>query len=85
MFGHATSDTRSSTRASTSKSHGLDKLNQIAVRQALIPKQQLFSESEPADNLFRVTDGVLKAYKLLPDGRCQVTGFLNPGDPRNRI
>ena len=44
------SDTRSPTQASTNKSQGLDELNQIVVRQALAPKQQLFSETEPADS-----------------------------------
>ena len=44
------SDTRFPTQASTNKSQGLDELNQIVVRQALAPKQQLFSETEPADS-----------------------------------
>lgn len=40
----------------------------------------LFREGDPADHLFNVTSGVVKIYKLLPDGRRQITGFLFPGD-----
>ncbi|HYD99220.1 MAG TPA: helix-turn-helix domain-containing protein, partial [Alphaproteobacteria bacterium] len=38
------------------------------------------AEGEPADHLFNVTAGTVKLYKLLPDGRRQITGFLGPGD-----
>jgi CRP/FNR family transcriptional regulator len=40
----------------------------------------LFDEGEPANFVFTVTEGVIKIYKTLPDGRRQVTGFLFPGD-----
>ena len=40
----------------------------------------LFDEGEEAGNVFNVTSGTIKVYKLLPDGRRQVTGFLFPGD-----
>jgi CRP/FNR family transcriptional regulator len=40
----------------------------------------LFDEGEAAGNVFNVTSGTIKVYKLLPDGRRQVTGFLFPGD-----
>ena len=30
--------------------------------------------------MFNVVRGVIKLYKLLPDGRRQITGFLFPGD-----
>ncbi|MPZ10848.1 MAG: helix-turn-helix domain-containing protein [Kiloniellaceae bacterium] len=40
----------------------------------------LFDEGEQAGNVFNVTSGTIKVYKLLPDGRRQVTGFLFPGD-----
>jgi CRP/FNR family transcriptional regulator len=42
--------------------------------------QSLFSEGDPALSVFTVTEGVLKSYKILPDGRRQVTGFHLPGD-----
>jgi CRP/FNR family transcriptional regulator len=40
----------------------------------------LFAEGEAADSLYNITSGTLMVYRLLPDGRRQVTGFLFPGD-----
>lgn len=42
--------------------------------------QPLFHEGDPAQMVFNLTHGTLKLYKLLPDGRRQITGFLFPGD-----
>jgi CRP/FNR family transcriptional regulator len=42
--------------------------------------QPLFHEGDVATRVFTLTRGVLKLYKLLPDGRRQVTGFMFPGD-----
>jgi CRP/FNR family transcriptional regulator len=30
--------------------------------------------------VYNVTGGVVRVYKLLPDGRRQIVGFLLPGD-----
>lgn len=40
----------------------------------------VINEGEPAADLFNVVRGSVKLYKLLADGRRQVTGFLFPGD-----
>lgn len=40
----------------------------------------LFEEGDRAATLYQVAQGVVMAYKLLSDGRRQVTGFLFPGD-----
>lgn len=40
----------------------------------------IFAEGESADALYNVTSGTVKLYKLLPDGRRQITGFLMTGD-----
>jgi CRP/FNR family transcriptional regulator len=42
--------------------------------------QPLFHEGDPATRVFTLTTGTLKLYKLLADGRRQVTGFMHPGD-----
>jgi CRP/FNR family transcriptional regulator len=42
--------------------------------------QTLFHEGDPATRVFTLTSGTLKLYKLLSDGRRQVTGFMHPGD-----
>ena len=40
----------------------------------------IFSESEPADAVYGLSQGVVRLYKLLPDGRRQVLAFALPGD-----
>lgn len=40
----------------------------------------VFSEGDPADHLFNITAGTMMVYRLLADGRRQITGFLFPGD-----
>lgn len=42
--------------------------------------RSVFDEGEPATHLFNVTQGSVKLYKLMPDGRRQVVGFLFDGD-----
>lgn len=40
----------------------------------------LVDEGEDDNYIYSITTGSLKCFKLLPDGRRQVTGFLFPGD-----
>jgi CRP/FNR family transcriptional regulator len=40
----------------------------------------LFHEGDESGQVYTLTRGTLKLYKLLPDGRRQVTGFMFPGD-----
>ena len=42
--------------------------------------QSLFDEGQPARHVYIVTAGAMRLYKLLPDGRRQVTGFLFVSD-----
>lgn len=42
--------------------------------------QPLFHEGDEVKQVFNVTEGALKIYKLLADGRRQVMGFMFPGD-----
>jgi CRP/FNR family transcriptional regulator len=44
------------------------------------PGQSVFFEGDAADSLYNVKLGVVKLFKLLMDGRTQITGFLFPGD-----
>ena len=41
--------------------------------------QGFIDEGEPATCFFIVTAGTAKLFKLLPDGRRQITGFVGPG------
>ena len=58
----------------------LDRLAKIVHDVELDAGQPLIDEGEPGDHVFNVTSGALKVYKLLPDGRRQITGFLFRGD-----
>lgn len=42
--------------------------------------QTVLCEGEAADRCFQVVRGVVRAYKLLPDGRRQIVDFLFPGE-----
>ena len=58
----------------------LDHLQAIARQTRIGPRQILFQEGDDADNVYNILSGVLKLYKLLPDGRRQITGFVYQGD-----
>lgn len=58
----------------------LEHLAEIVTDQTVEAGHAIFSEGDDAGSLFNVTGGVVKLYKLLPDGRRQITGFLFPGD-----
>lgn len=58
----------------------LGELEALAQTMTYTAKSTLFMQGEPADHLYTVTDGVVRLYKLLPDGRRQIIGFALPGD-----
>lgn len=58
----------------------LEQVSRIVQNLELGPGDTLFNEGEQAEVVFNVTAGVLKVYKLLADGRRQITGFLFAGD-----
>jgi len=58
----------------------LDRLNGIRMSAELPHGATLFDEGSDADFVYNLTTGCMKLYKLLPDGRRQITGFVFPGD-----
>ena len=58
----------------------LAEMSAIVSSMEIGPGEPLFDEGEPAQHLFNVTTGAVKIYKLLADGRRQMTGFLFAGD-----
>ena len=58
----------------------LSRMADIVRTKHLAPHKTLFSESDDANFVYNVTAGTVKLYKLLPDGRRQITGFLFTGD-----
>lgn len=58
----------------------LGRLDALAEHIALQPGEALIREGDPARHVFNVTSGSVRVYKLLSDGRRQITGFLFAGD-----
>lgn len=58
----------------------LEQVRRIVSTLNLHAGQSAIVEGEPAQDLFNVISGAIKLYKLLPDGRRQITGFLSAGD-----
>ena len=59
--------------------HDLPRLAALA-QQITVPAGQVFiSDGTTAEHFYNVTHGTVRLYKLLPDGRRQITGFAGPG------
>jgi CRP/FNR family transcriptional regulator len=58
----------------------LDCLAAIVSSHRVAAHKTFVMEGDPADALFNITDGAVKLYKSLADGRQQITGFLFAGD-----
>jgi CRP/FNR family transcriptional regulator len=57
-----------------------DPLAAFATAITVAPGGQIVMERDDATHLYRITAGVVKAYRTLADGRCQIIGFLHAGD-----
>jgi CRP/FNR family transcriptional regulator, anaerobic regulatory protein len=44
------------------------------------PSETVFAEEELTTSFYNLLEGVMRLYKLLPDGRRQIVGFALPGD-----
>lgn len=58
----------------------LMRLDALAQKTVFVPGEALVREGEAADSLFNITSGSVRVYRLLSDGRRQITGFLFAGD-----
>jgi CRP/FNR family transcriptional regulator len=58
----------------------LHRLAAVATVMEVAPGKTFINEGDPADNFYNLTSGTVKLYKLLPDGRRQITGFGHRGD-----
>jgi len=58
----------------------LERLRRIITQVQVDAGRTVIEEGAPAEDLFNVVAGTVKLYKLLADGRRQITGFLFPGD-----
>jgi len=44
------------------------------------PRETVFAQEELTTYFYNLREGVMRLYKLLPDGRRQIVGFAMPGD-----
>ena len=62
------------------ESRELAELKRLATPIRFEGGQTIFSEGEPATRAFGLSHGVVRLYRVLPDGRRQVVAFASPGD-----
>jgi CRP/FNR family transcriptional regulator len=58
----------------------LAELEAITIHKNYSAGNGLFEEGDPAKYLYNVSSGTIRLYKILPNGRRQITGFLFQGD-----
>lgn len=58
----------------------LDALADIAVDVTFADRAAIFQQGETAAVVYNIIEGTVRLYRLLPDGRRQILGFLLPGD-----
>ena len=74
-----TCDARSLSVCNAIPDADLPRLAAIAVATEAQAGQCFIDEGEPASAFFNITLGTAKLFKLLPDGRRQITGFVGAG------
>ena len=58
----------------------LRRLAEASTTHVAEPGTSFITEGEPASAFFNITSGSAKLYKLMPDGRRQITGFAGIGN-----
>ena len=76
----ATCEIRSYSFCRCLKNDQLNIFSKISSEKEFKNKQTVFLQEEESKNLYNITQGNIKIYKLLRDGRIQIIGFLYPGD-----
>jgi CRP/FNR family transcriptional regulator len=72
-------DARSQSVCNAIPDTDLRRLVEASVTGTAAPGTSFISEGQPASSFFNITAGTVKLYKLLPDGRRQITGFVGVG------
>ncbi len=58
----------------------MGRLAEFALSTDIAAGRTFITEQDKATDFFNVTAGTVRLFKLLPDGRRQITGFAGPGD-----
>ncbi|MEM7123474.1 MAG: helix-turn-helix domain-containing protein [Pseudomonadota bacterium] len=72
----AACDVRELTICDALRDREIDRMAQIVTRIPVPAGRTLFQEGDDADHVYNIIDGSLRLFKLMPDGRRQITGFL---------
>jgi CRP/FNR family transcriptional regulator len=65
---------------SAMQAEDLGRLAATRTHQSVAAGETFLNESEMATHFFNIVEGAVKVFKLMPDGRRQITGFLFAGD-----
>jgi CRP/FNR family transcriptional regulator, anaerobic regulatory protein len=76
----ATCHTRFLAVCSAFEDHELSAFDRIVQHRCHAAKAALFEQGQNADFVFSVSEGVVRLFRLLADGRRQIIGFALPGD-----
>lgn len=60
--------------------HELVAFDRIVQHRCFQARASLFEQGEAAESVFSVSEGVVRVFRLLADGRRQILGFALPGD-----
>ena len=58
----------------------LEDFENISIERNFTNKETIFLQEEKSNNIYNITEGNVKIYQMLSDGRIQIIGFLYPGD-----
>jgi len=58
----------------------LQVFSNISFQKEFTNRENIFLQNDPSNYLYNITEGNVKIYQLLDDGRIQIIGFLYPGD-----
>ena len=59
----------------------LEEVRQIAVKRDFTKGEPVFFEGDRGNGFYIVIDGLIKVFKLAPDGKEQILHIIGPGEP----
>jgi len=65
---------------STSVRGGISAVETMGSQMKFSANAEIFGEDESAEYIYKVVTGAVRTYKILNDGRRQISGFYLPGD-----
>lgn len=86
MLAHQIAPTQASTRPviwkepKPARDIGTGGIEMMGIAMNFEPNSEIYGEGEPSEYCYKVLHGAVRAYKLLNDGRRQISAFFLPGD-----